>query len=114
MTNAKQPPRLFYLLEHAYAFERNDNWALLDEICEKLAGHEDIWYATNIEICEYVHAYYSLIHGADASKIYMQPFGWYQMVCLIPFSPVKRYVSNRGKHKDNYSLHFEGVLINVK
>lgn len=69
-TKVKQPPRLFFMWGHAYEFERNNNWELLDEICDKLAGHEDIWYATNMEIYEYVNAYYSLVHSADASKIY--------------------------------------------
>ena len=69
-TKAKNPPRLFYMWGHAYEFDRNDNWDLLDKICDKLGGHEDIWYATNIEIYDYVNAYYSLQHSADASRVY--------------------------------------------
>ena len=69
-TNMKHPPRLFFMWGHAYEFERNNNWELLDQICEKLSGHDDIWYATNIEVYEYVNAYNSLVHSADASKIY--------------------------------------------
>jgi len=69
-TKGKHGPRLFYMWGHAYEFERNNNWDLLDKICEKLGGHEDIWYATNMEIYEYVNAYYLLVHSADASKVY--------------------------------------------
>ena len=69
-TKAKHGPRLFYMWGHTYEFERKNNWDLLDKICEKLGGHEDIWYATNMEIYEYVNAYYSLVHSADASKVY--------------------------------------------
>ncbi|MBQ8526684.1 MAG: polysaccharide deacetylase family protein [Clostridia bacterium] len=69
-TAMKHPSRLFYMWGHAYEFERNNNWELLDQICEKLSGHDDIWYATNIEIYEYVNAYNSLVHSADASKVY--------------------------------------------
>ena len=66
---ASRHPRLFYLWGHSYEFDR-DGWELLDEICEKLAGHEDIWYATNMEIYEYVEAYNSLVYNADNTKIY--------------------------------------------
>ncbi len=69
-TKGKHGPRLFYMWGHSYEFDLNDNWDLLDKICEKLGGHDDIWYATNMEIYEYVNAYYSLVHSADASKVY--------------------------------------------
>lgn len=62
--------RLFYMWGHSFEFDGNDNWDLLDRICEKLGGHDDIWYATNIEIYEYVNAYNSLVHSADASMVY--------------------------------------------
>jgi len=35
-TKGKHGPRLFYMWGHAYEFERNNNWDLLDKICEKL------------------------------------------------------------------------------
>ena len=41
-----------------------------EQICEKVAGKEDIWYATNMEIYEYVTAYQSLVYSADGSRIY--------------------------------------------
>lgn len=63
-------PKLFYLWGHSYEFENNNNWDLLDTICEKLGGKEDIWYATNIEIYDYVTAYNSLVFSADNSIIY--------------------------------------------
>lgn len=67
---AARQPRLFYVWGHSYEFDRNNNWELLDTLCEKLAGHEDIWYATNIEIYDYVTAYNSLVYSADGSMIY--------------------------------------------
>ena len=63
-------PRLFYLWGHSFEFENNKNWDLLDAICEKLGGHEDIWYATNMEIYEYVQAYNALVYSADGQKVY--------------------------------------------
>lgn len=70
MYSSNRFPRLFYLWGHSYEFERNGNWDLLERICEKLAGHEDIWYATNGEIYDYVKAYDSLVFSADGRKVY--------------------------------------------
>ena len=67
---ASRQPRLFYLWGHSYEFDRNNNWELLDSICEGLAGREDIWYATNIEIYNYTSAYNSLIYSADGTIVY--------------------------------------------
>lgn len=63
-------PRLFYLWGHPFEFSIDDNWDLLDTICEKLAGKEDVWYATNIEIYNYVEAYKSLVFSADGRTVY--------------------------------------------
>jgi len=63
-------PKVFYLWGHAHEFERNGNWERLDAICERLAGHDEIWYATNMEIYCYVKAFHSLEHSADGRRIY--------------------------------------------
>ncbi len=63
-------PKLFYIWGHSYEFDGKDNWDRIEEICERLGGHEDIWYATNIEIYDYVKAYESLVYSADASRVY--------------------------------------------
>ena len=63
-------PRLFYLWGHSYEFNNNDNWNVLEQFCEIVAGKDDIWYATNIEIYEYVTAYNSLVMSADGRRVY--------------------------------------------
>lgn len=63
-------PRLFYLWGHSFEFDNNNNWELLDEICQKISGNDDIWYATNIEIYNYVEAYNSLVLSANETIIY--------------------------------------------
>ncbi len=68
--HARRQPRLFYLWGHSYEFDTNNEWELLDEICDKLSGHDDIWYATNIEIYDYVNAYNSLVYSADETIVY--------------------------------------------
>jgi len=61
---------VFYVWGHSYEFDRNNNWELIEEFCEKASGQEDVWYATNIEIVEYVQALRQLKISADGSKIY--------------------------------------------
>lgn len=68
--SAAKTPKLFYLWGHAYEFDNNGNWNRMEEICEKLSGKDDVWYATNIEIHDYVKAYESLIWSADARMVY--------------------------------------------
>lgn len=68
--HARRYPRLLYIWGHSYEFDRDNNWELIEEICEKLADNDDIWYATNIEICDYVNAYKSLVYSANGKMIY--------------------------------------------
>ena len=62
--------RLLYIWGHSYEFTRDNNWDLMDRICEKLAHRDDIWYATNMEIYECVQAYRRLVFSADGCKVY--------------------------------------------
>lgn len=63
-------PRLFYIWGHSYEFDRKNNWEHMEEITDRLSGKEDIWYATNIEICDYTNAFYSLVTNAEGNIIY--------------------------------------------
>ena len=62
--NAKIEPargvQMFYVWGHSYEFDNNDNWNVIEELAAYVSGKEDIWYATNIEIYDYVQAYKSL------------------------------------------------------
>ena len=64
------PMPLFYLWGHSYEFDRNDNWDRIEKFCEQAAGMEDTWYATNIEIYDYVMALRALEFSADRSMVY--------------------------------------------
>ena len=68
--HAKRIPRLFYIWGHSYEFDRNDNWGHMEAICQKFAGNEELWFATNIEIYDYVQAYKSLRYSADGHTVY--------------------------------------------
>ncbi|MBE5804819.1 MAG: polysaccharide deacetylase [Clostridiales bacterium] len=63
-------PRLFYLWGHSYEFEADNNWNVIEEFAEKMGGREDIWYATNIEICNYHLAYQKLEFSADGKTVF--------------------------------------------
>ena len=61
-----RPCALFYLWGHTYEFDHNDNWNVIEEFCEYLGGHEDeIWYATSIEIYEYIEDFKRLVTSVD-------------------------------------------------
>ena len=62
--------RLFYLWGHAYEFDGDDNWSLLDEIGKRVAASKDVWCATNTEIYDYVTAYGKLVYSADNTAVY--------------------------------------------
>lgn len=67
---ASLTPKMFYLWGHSFEYENNKNWDLLEKICERLSGRDDVWYATNIEIYDYVTAYNSLVYSADGATVY--------------------------------------------
>lgn len=53
-------PKFFCLFGHAYEFEQDDNWDLIEGFFQKMQNLPDVWYATNLEICDYVKAYEQL------------------------------------------------------
>lgn len=61
---------LFYLWGHSYEFDINNNWKVIEEFAEYAGGREDIWYATNGEIYDYVEAYRRLTVGYDKKIIH--------------------------------------------
>ena len=69
-TKATRSPKLFYLWGHSYEFERDNNWQLIEDFCAYMGNRKEIWYATNIEIREYVEAYQRLVFSTDSSVVY--------------------------------------------
>lgn len=66
----KWRPRLFYLWGHAYEFTDSDNWYILEDFGKAIGCRDDVWYATNIEIYDYVNAYGQLVFSADGRRVY--------------------------------------------
>lgn len=66
----RRTPKLFYLWGHSYEFNNDDNWNVIEDFASYIGNREDIWYATNIEICHYVKAFDSLHFGANGTFVY--------------------------------------------
>lgn len=63
-------PALFYVWGHSYEFDINDNWQRIEEFADKMAGKDDIWYATNMEIFKYCRSFSRFKYSADGSIIH--------------------------------------------
>ncbi len=61
---------LFYIWGHSYEFNENNNWEVLEQICEALPKDDDTWYATNGEIYAYIESMRNLIFTTDLTKVY--------------------------------------------
>ena len=56
---ATAEPALFYVWGHSFEFRSEEDWERMDALCALLA-RDDVWAATNIEICRYVLAFRAL------------------------------------------------------
>ncbi len=63
-------PIMFYLWGHSYEFDADNNWNVIEEFAEFMGGRKEIWYATNIEIYDYVQDYKRLIFSAAGNRVY--------------------------------------------
>ena len=67
---ADREAKLFYIWGHSFEFDSKNNWEQIENICEKLANNPEIWYATNIEIYDYVQAYNRLETSFDQTMVH--------------------------------------------
>lgn len=64
-------PWLFYVWGHSYEFDDDNNWEVIENLCMRAnENREEIWFATNIEIYEYVQAYDRLVFSLDGERAY--------------------------------------------
>lgn len=68
--NKTQYLYMMYVWGHSYEFDRDNSWNLIEEFCKYIGGREDIWYATNIEIVDYMNAANNLKFSAAADMVY--------------------------------------------
>lgn len=67
--NDYKEPLLFYIWGHSYELDAFEQWDLLEAFMKKIGFHHEIWYATNIEICDYMKAVKSLLYSASGEYI---------------------------------------------
>lgn len=63
-------PQLFYVWGHAYEFEDQNNWNVIEDFAQKMGGKDDIWYCTNMDLYLAWRDYRNLESSADGSMIY--------------------------------------------
>lgn len=61
---------MMYVWGHSYEFDRDNSWDLIEGFCKFIGGRDDIWYATNIEIVDYMNAAKNLKYTAKGDKVY--------------------------------------------
>lgn len=62
--------KLFYIWGHSYEINSDEKWAYMEELCKSLSNREDTWYATNIEIIDYINAMRALKFTQDLENVY--------------------------------------------
>ena len=63
-------PQLFYLWGHTYEFEAANNWEVIEKFAEAVGNRDDIWYANNMQVYQYVEAYRALQFSANGNIVY--------------------------------------------
>lgn len=56
---------LFYLWGHSYEFEGCRSWDVIEAFAGRISGQENVWYASNGEICAYLEDMKRLVAGED-------------------------------------------------
>lgn len=87
---AAAKPLLFYVWGHSYEFAQENNWDVIERFCDRLAGQEAVYCATNLELCDYAAAFRalqsscdgSLLHNPTATELWYSHLG--QIGCIRP------------------------------
>lgn len=61
---------LMYVWGHSYEFNDSNNWELIEDFCKLTGNREDTYYATNLQIVDYLHLCDELRFSADGSFVY--------------------------------------------
>lgn len=69
-SNPFNEKKILYLWGHSYEFNDNNTWGEIEKVCQYLGNREDVWYATNIEIKDYLDALNRLVLSVDGTMFY--------------------------------------------
>lgn len=61
---------LFYIWGHSHEFRTEEDWEYIEEVIKYISNNDKIWYATNIEIYNYMIAQKQLQISADETLFY--------------------------------------------
>ena len=61
---------LFYVYGHANELDVDNRWERIEEFFKKVSNHDDVWYATNVEIYDYINAFKQLEMSVDSKYLY--------------------------------------------
>lgn len=63
---------MLYIWGHSYEFDRNEkrnNWDHIEEVCKRVSRIDSCWFATNIEIYNYLTALKQMVFAVDNSSV---------------------------------------------
>ena len=61
---------MMYVWGHSYEFDLDQNWQLIEGFCQFIGNRPDIWYATNLEIVDYLNAFQQLKFSASSRFVW--------------------------------------------
>lgn len=70
----KQYLYMMYVWGHSYEFRLQDNWQVIEDFCELVSNKEEIWYATNIQIVDYMEVLDRLQFSSKGDFVYNPSF----------------------------------------
>lgn len=62
--------KLLSVWGHAYEFDQRDDWEVIERQLNRLGRHDNVWYATNIEVFDYIAAYNALDVSVEGGCAY--------------------------------------------
>ncbi|HSI86654.1 MAG: polysaccharide deacetylase family protein [Candidatus Methylacidiphilales bacterium] len=68
--NVWDKPRLLYVFGHSFEFERQNNWAVIEDFAREAGNLPGVWYATSIQIADYMASFRNVRVTADRSRIH--------------------------------------------
>ena len=65
----RAPGTVCYIWGHSFEFDHTDGWDVIERFADQMAGKDNVWYATNMEIYDYDQAFRSLRFTADCCYV---------------------------------------------
>lgn len=63
-------PVLMVVWGHSNDFDRDRNWGLMEDFCRLASGKDEVWYATALEIADYIMAMRRLRFSVCRDRVY--------------------------------------------